>query len=158
MKELRVLFLLSLLVLILAVFTIPSDTPQCLAAPQHVLAQSWWDEVNLLSRLIVGEATGEPLMGQVAVASVILNRVQSPEFPNTLPGVIYEPWAFESVGNGFIWSRPPTPEETRAAQLALNGWDPTYGALFFWNPAKPVSPWIWSRQIILEIGGHVFAY
>jgi N-acetylmuramoyl-L-alanine amidase len=158
MKKLKMLFLVSFMAIVLAAYILPSDVPQCFAAPQHVLAQSWWDEVNLLSRLIAGEATGEPFVGQVAVASVILNRVESPEFPNTIPGVVYEPWAFESVGNGLIWSRPPTPEETRAAQLALNGWDPTYGALFFWNPSKPVSPWIWSRQIIVEIGSHVFAY
>ncbi len=135
-----------------------ADTPQCLAAPQWALAapQSWWDEVNLVSRLIMGEATGEPLAGQVGVGAVILNRVRSPEFPNTVAGVVYDPWAFESVENGLIWTREPSAEEVRAAELALNGWDPTYGALFFWNPAKPVSPWIWSRMIIAQIGSHVF--
>jgi len=136
-----------------------SDTPECLSAPNWALAapQSWWDEVNLISRLILGEASGEPFTGQVGVGAVVLNRVRSPDFPNTVPGVIYEPFAFESVSNGIIWSRPPSPTETRAAQLALNGWDPTYGALFFWNPAKPVSPWIWTRNIITQIGSHVFA-
>lgn len=135
-----------------------SDTPECLAAPTWALAapQSWWDEVSLISRLIMGEATGEPLSGQVGVGAVILNRVRSPEFPNTVPGVIYDPWAFESVGNGLIWTREPSAAEVRAAELALNGWDPTYGALFFWNPSKPVSPWIWSRSIIAQIGSHVF--
>ena len=136
-----------------------ADSPECLAAPAHVLAapQGWWDEVTLLSRLIMGEATGEPLEGQVAVAAVILNRVRSPEFPNTVPGVVYDPWAFESVENGYIWSMQPSAEEVRAAELALNGWDPTYGALYFWNPSKPVTPWIWSRSIIVQIGEHVFA-
>jgi len=140
-------------------FSLKSDTPECLAAPEWVLAapQSWWDEVNLLSRLIMGEATNEPFTGQVAVGAVVLNRVRSPEFPNTVPGVVYQPWAFESVVNGLIWSRSPSAVQIRAAQLALNGWDPTYGALFFWNPAKPVNPWIWTRQIITQIGRHVFA-
>ena len=89
---------------------------------------------------------------------MILNRTQSPEFPSTIAGVVYDIDAFESVTNGLIWSRSPSDEEIRAAELALNGWDPTGGALFFWNPSKPVSPWIWSRPIITQIGGHVFAY
>ena len=102
-----------------------ADIPQCMAAPEWALAapQTWLDEVNLIARLIMGEATGEPLAGQVAVGAVILNRVRSPEFPNTVAGVVYDPWAFESVENGLIWSREPTPENIRAAELALNGWD-----------------------------------
>lgn len=115
------------------------------------------DELDLLARVITGEASGEPYDGQVAVASVILNRVRHPSFPNSIAGVIYEPWAFESVGNGLIWSRPPLGSAYRAASDALNGWDPTYGAIFFWNPYKPVNWWIWTRQIITQIGSHVFA-
>ncbi|HHW17625.1 MAG TPA: spore cortex-lytic protein [Firmicutes bacterium] len=159
MLKKRLLCLFATALTISASFSISSDTPECLAAPEWALAapQSWWDEVNLISRLIMGEATGEPFAGQVGVGAVVLNRVRSPEFPNTVPGVIYEPDAFESVSNGLIWSRSPSPTEMRAAQLALNGWDPTYGALFFWNPAKPVSPWMWTRQIITQIGRHVFA-
>jgi len=134
-----------------------ADLPEGFSAPTHVLAQSWWDEVDLLSRVVMGEATGEPFAGQVAVAAVILNRTRSPQFPSTLSGVVYDIDAFESVTNGLIWSRPPADEEVRAAELAINGWDPTGGALFFWNPSKPVSPWIWSRAIITEIGNHVFA-
>lgn len=136
-----------------------ADIPQCLSAPIYVLAapQSWWDEVDLLSRLIMGEATGEPLAGQVGVGAVVLNRTRDPGFPGTIPGVCYDPDAFESVTNGLIWSRTPAESETRAAELAINGWDPTGGALFFWNPSKPVSPWIWSRAIITQIGSHVFA-
>lgn len=135
-----------------------TDIPQCWAAPEWALAapQTWLDEVNLIARLIMGEATGEPFAGQVGVAAVLLNRVRSPEFPNTVAGVVYDPWAFESVENGLIWTRDPSPENIRAAELALNGWDPTYGALYFWNPSKPVSPWIWTRQIIVQIGSHVF--
>ena len=136
-----------------------ADIPECLSASTYVLsaAQSWWDEVNLLSRLIMGEATGEPFTGQVGVGAVVINRTRSPSFPGTIPGVVYDPDAFESVTVGLIWSRTPDDNHVRAAELAINGWDPTGGALFFWNPSKPVSPWIWSRAIIAQIGNHVFA-
>ncbi|TYP57600.1 cell wall hydrolase [Thermosediminibacter litoriperuensis] len=110
----------------------------------------------LLARLVSGEATGEPYIGQVAVAAVVLNRVKSSKFPNTVPEVIYQPGAFESVSNGQIWARNPSRTNYKAARDALNGWDPTYGSLFFWNPYKRVSPWIWTRRIITQIGDHVF--
>jgi len=113
--------------------------------------------LDLLARVVAAEATGEPFAGQVAVAAVILNRVRHPQFPNTLSGVIYQPHAFESVSNGLIWRRTPSAEAYRAAEQALNGWDPSWGALYFWNPSKPVSPWVWTRQIIVRIGNHVFA-
>ncbi|MEW5952465.1 MAG: spore cortex-lytic enzyme [Bacillota bacterium] len=113
------------------------------------------DSVNLLARVIEGEAADEPYIGKVAVGAVIMNRVRSPAFPKTLSGVIYQPHAFESVTNG-QYNRPLSQDSIRAAQAALNGWDPSGGALFFWNPAKPVSPWIWSRNIINRIGRHVF--
>lgn len=116
------------------------------------------DELNLLARLIAAEAGDEPYEGQVAVGAVVLNRVRSPLFPDTISGVIYEPWAFESVYNGLIWQVADLDYPFRAAADALNGWDPTYGALFFWNPYKPVSGWIWSRPIITQIGDHVFAF
>lgn len=155
----RMTILLTVLPALAFAFCLRTDIPECFAAPKAVLAspQSWWDEVNLISRLIMGEANGEPFAGQVAVGAVILNRVRDPQFPNTVPGVIYEPWAFESVENGLIWSDVPSPTNIRAAELALNGWDPTYGALFFWNPSAAVSPWVWTRQIITQIGQHVFA-
>lgn len=115
------------------------------------------DDVTLLARLVEGEAGGsEPYLGKVAVAAVILNRVDSDQFPNTLAGVIYQPNAFESISNG-IANNTPSEESIKAAQDAMNGWDPTYGCLFFWNPSKPVSAWIWSRQIQTQIGAHVFA-
>lgn len=120
-------------------------------------AVSWSDDFWLMARVITGEAMGEPYTGQVAVGAVILNRTRHPSFPRTISGVIFEPWAFESVTNGLIWARPPTDSAVRAAGDALNGWDPTYGALYFWNPATAVSPWVWSRQIITQIGKHVFA-
>lgn len=114
------------------------------------------DDVMLLARVVGGEAQNEPYLGQVAVAAVILNRVKSDQFPNTLAGVIYQPHAFESITNG-IANRPPNQQAIKAAQDAMNGWDPTQGCLFFWNPAKPVSKWIWSRTIVTRIGAHVFA-
>lgn len=116
-----------------------------------------WDRngVYLLAKVIAGEARGEPFLGKVAVGAVILNRVQSSAFPDTLAGVIYQPFAFESVVNG-QYNRRVDAESLKAARLAMSGWDPTNGALFFWNPAKRVSPWIWSRNITMRIGKHVF--
>lgn len=111
---------------------------------------------DLLARVITAEAKGEPYEGQVAVGAVILNRVSDSRFPNTLAGVVYQTHAFESVSNGSIYA-PPAASSVRAAQDALNGWDPSGGAVFFWNPYKPVSEWIWSRPIIKQIGDHVFA-
>lgn len=113
--------------------------------------------IDLLARLIRAEAEAEPYEGKVAVAAVLLNRVGDSRFPKTLEGVIYEPDAFESVSNGRIYATPPTPEDYQAARDAVNGWDPTYGAVFFWNPATAVSKWVWSRPIITQIGSHVFA-
>jgi len=113
--------------------------------------------IDLLARVVRAEAEAEPYEGKVAVAAVLLNRVADPRFPKTLEGVIYEPYAFESVANGRIYQSPPTAEDLRAARDAVNGWDPTYGAVFFWNPNKPVSSWVWTRTIITQIGNHVFA-
>lgn len=112
--------------------------------------------VNLLAQVIEGEAADEPYQGKVAVGAVILNRTESAGFPNTIPGVIYEPDAFESVTNG-QYQRPVSEESMNAAIDALNGSDPTGGALYFWNPAKAVSTWVWSRPIVTQIGRHVFA-
>lgn len=113
--------------------------------------------VDLLARLIRGEAEAEPYEGKVATAAVMLNRVRDSRFPNTLEGVIYEPDAFESVTNGRIYETPPTAEDYQAARDAVNGWDPTYGCVFFWNPVTATSPWVWNRPIVTQIGKHVFA-
>ncbi len=113
------------------------------------------DDVNLLARTIFAEAKGEPYEGKVAVGAVILNRVRNPAFPNTMAGVVYQPCAFEPVKNGAI-NQAPDDEAFRAARDALNGWDPTSGALYFWNPATATSRWIWTRTITLRIGKHVF--
>ncbi len=109
----------------------------------------------LLARCIHGEARGEPYIGKVAVAAVILNRVRSPKFPNTVAGVIYQPLAFTAVADGQI-NLNPNKDSIKAARDALNGWDPTYGSLYYWNPATATSKWIWSRKITLKIGKHWF--
>lgn len=115
------------------------------------------DDIHLLARIIYAETKGEPYLGQVAVGAVILNRVRHPSFPNTLAGVIYQPLAFEPVQNGTI-NQAPDDSAYNAARDALNGWDPTGGAIYFWNPATASSPWIWTRKITLTIGEHVFAH
>jgi N-acetylmuramoyl-L-alanine amidase len=116
------------------------------------------NDLYLLARLINGEARGESFTGQVAVGAVILNRVKSDKFPNTIAGNIYQGLQFESVDNGQIW-QPLTASAIKAAEATLNGWDPTGGALYFYNPAKVHNKysWIWSRTIIHRIGNHVFA-
>lgn len=113
-------------------------------------------DIALLARLIHAEAGAEPYVGKVAVGGVVLNRVQSSKFPQTIAGVIYQPRAFESVSNGII-NRPPSEESIKAARDALSGWDPSGGALYFFNPAKTRNRWIWARRIINRLGKHVFA-
>lgn len=109
----------------------------------------------LLARAINGEARGEPYIGQVAVGAVILNRTQNPKFPRTVAGVIYQPGAFTAVSDGQL-NLAPTESSIKAAQDALNGWDPSGGALYYYNPAKTTNKWIWSRPIIKVIGSHYF--
>lgn len=113
--------------------------------------------VDLVARAISAEARGEPYRGQVAVGAVLMNRLRNARFPNSLSAVIFQPHALESVSNGLFWRRTPDAAAYSAARDAINGYDPSYGALFFWNPAKPVSGWIWTRNIIVKIGKHVFA-
>lgn len=114
------------------------------------------NDLNLLARCVYAEARGEPYTGQVAVAAVVLNRVRSASFPNTIAGVIYQPYAFTAVDDGQI-NLTPNSTAYKAAQDALNGWDPTYGCLYYYNPATATSSWIWSRQTVVTIGKHVFA-
>lgn len=113
-------------------------------------------QFQMLARIISAEAKGEPLEGQVAVGAVILNRVKSGKFPNTIASNVLKRGQFEPVANGQIWQEP-TASAVRAARLALQGWDPTNGALYFFNPDKSSSRWIWSRTVITRIGNHVFA-
>lgn len=113
------------------------------------------NDIQLMANAVYGEARGEPYTGQVAVAAVILNRVQSSTFPNTVSGVIFEPLAFTAVADGQIWL---TPNETakKAVLDAINGWDPTGSALYYFNPDTATSPWIWGRPQIKRIGKHIF--
>ncbi|MDR3217025.1 MAG: spore cortex-lytic enzyme [Clostridiaceae bacterium] len=112
-------------------------------------------DVNLLARCIHGEARGEPYLGQVAVAAVVLNRVRSSLFPNSISGVIYQQYAFSSVLDGQI-NLAPGESALKAAKDAMNGWDPTNGCLYFYNAAKTSNAWIMSRTVKLEIGSHKF--
>lgn len=130
---------------------------QVLVLPQASSSRLSSSDHDLLARLIEAEAQGEPYAGMVGVAAVVLNRVKDPRFPNTIPGTVYERHAFESVTNGLIWRRQPSTTAYKAAQDAANGWDPTYGALFFWNPSVPVNPWMWTRTITTRLGNHLFA-
>lgn len=114
------------------------------------------DDIRLLAMAINGEARGEPYTGQVAVGAVILNRVRNPSFPNSIAGVIYQPLAFEAVDTGEIY-KPISNSSYKAAKDAMNGWDPTGGAVYFFNPAKATSKWIWRLNPTLKIGRHVFA-
>lgn len=113
------------------------------------------NNVTLLSRLIYGEARGEPYTGQVAVGAVIMNRVKSSSFPNTIAGVIYQNGAFDAVSDGQI-NYTPDSTARKAAQDALNGWDPSYGAIYYFNPATATNKWIWSRPLTIVIGKHRF--
>lgn len=114
-------------------------------------------DVQLLARVINGEARGEPYEGQVAVGAIILNRVKNAKFPKTMAGVIYQPGAFTAVSDGQI-NVPLSNKSTvvKAAGDALAGWDPTDGCLYYWNPATATSRWIWSRKVKLKIGRHWF--
>ena len=111
--------------------------------------------INLLAHLIHGEARGEPYNGMVAVAAVVLNRIDSPNFPSTIPGVIYQKGAFTAVDDGQI-NLTPNQTSYNAARDALNGWDPTGGALYYFNPNTATNKWIWSRPMTVVIGKHRF--
>ena len=112
-------------------------------------------DVTLLAKLIYGEARGESYTGQVAVGAVVLNRVKHSSFPNTIAGVIYQSGAFDAVSDGQI-NLTPDSTAKKAAQDALNGWDPTYGAIYYFNPSTATNKWIWSRPMTVTIGKHRF--
>jgi len=114
-------------------------------------------DLQLMANAVYGEARGEPYEGQVAVAAVILNRLESPDFPNTISEIIFQPGAFTAVADGQIWLTPN--ERAKQAVLdAMNGWDPTENALYYFNPVTATSKWIWSRPQIKQIGEHIFCY
>jgi spore germination cell wall hydrolase CwlJ-like protein len=113
-------------------------------------------DLNLLAHLVYGEARGEPFEGQVAVAAVVLNRVQHPDFPETIEKVIFEPWAFTCVHDG-QFKLIPNETAYRAAKEALKGRDPSKGAIYYFNPKTATSSWIWTRKVTGKIGSHLFA-
>lgn len=133
------------------------STLAALGIPQSTQASaSTESEAYLLARLVHGEARGEPYTGKVAVAAVVLNRVKSAAFPNTISGVIFQSGAFDCVLDGQIWLTPDS-ESIRAANDALAGWDPSGGCVYYYNPATATSKWIWTREVRLTIGAHAFA-
>lgn len=114
------------------------------------------NDAKLLARIINAEARGESYVGQVSVGAVVLNRVAHPSFPNTIAGVIFQDGAFTAIVDG-QWNAEMYESSYKAAQDALNGWDPTGGAIYYYNPAKTTNKWIYSRPVIATIGKHVFA-
>ena len=114
------------------------------------------NDLYLLAKLVHSEARGESYMGQVAVAAVVLNRVDDSRFPNTIAGVIYQPWAFTAINDG-QFNLEPNQTAYQAAKDAMNGWDPTYGAVYYYNPKTATSAWIRSTKTVTVIGQHVFS-
>jgi N-acetylmuramoyl-L-alanine amidase len=112
-------------------------------------------DLRYMANAVYGESRGEPYEGQVAVAAVILNRIKSPSFPNTPYGVIFQPGAFTAVADGQIFMTPNNTAR-RAVRDAINGWDPTHGCIYYFNPATATSKWIWSRPQYKRIGEHIF--
>ena len=143
-----------LLLMVTGVYVLINLLPKNVEAASDSSSTS---DLQLMARAINGEARGEPYEGQVAVGAVILNRVKSSQFPNTIAGVIYEPGAFTAVADGQI--NVPIEEGStvvKAARDALNGWDPTGGAIYYFNPSTATNKWIWSRPLIKTIGKHRF--
>ncbi len=114
------------------------------------------EELDLLARAVYSEARGEPTQGQVAVAAVIINRLEDDQFPNTVSGVIFQPRAFTAVADGQFWYTP-NEQAYKAVEMALEGEDPSDGALYYYNPATATSRWIFGRPVIKRIGQHLFA-
>ncbi|NEU64080.1 spore cortex-lytic enzyme [Paenibacillus sp. ALJ109b] len=113
------------------------------------------NEIKIMANAVYGESRGEPFEGQVAVAAVILNRVKSPSFPNTPSGVIFQPGAFTAVADGQIYLEPNA-QAKKAVEQAMNGWDPSGGCLYYFNPKTATSKWIWTRPQVKTIGQHIF--
>ena len=118
-------------------------------------SSSYNSNLNLLARVIYGESRGEPYTGQVAVGAVVMNRIKSSSFPNTMSGVVYQSGAFDAVNDGQI-NLTPNSTAIKAAQDAINGWDPSYGAIYYFNPSTATNKWIWSRPMTVTIGKHRF--
>ena len=154
-----VLFSLILLLVVGIIFGYYTQVNQKMDSAE-AYAPNFWSlssKTRLLARTISAEARGEPYVGQVAVGAVIMNRVRSSKFPNTITGVIYQPWAFTAVARGYVWNHTPNSNAVRAALAARRGWDPTYGSIYYYNPAKVTTRWIYSRATVRRIGKHIFA-
>ncbi|MBP1991274.1 spore cortex-lytic enzyme [Paenibacillus eucommiae] len=132
----------------------PAQSPTGNLTPSSNLGFSE-EDITLMSNAVYGEARGEPYIGQVAVAAVILNRVQSGSFPNSVSGVIFQPGAFTAVADGQIWLKP-NESARKAVKDAINGWDPSGGCLYYFNPVTATSKWIWTRPQVKQIGKHIF--
>lgn len=157
MKKLVKIF--SIIIIILSIILVSKLIPKNEFTGQAIAASNsgTTSDVQLLARAINGEARGEPYEGQVAVGAVILNRVKAPNFPNTISGVIYQPGAFTAVSDGQInVALEDGSTVVKAARDALNGWDPTGGAIYYFNPDTATNKWIWSRPHIKTIGKHRF--
>lgn len=147
------IFVFAITILITTLLIIFSNSNKEIVAQNGSQAS----DIQLLARAINGEARGEGYEGQVAVGAVILNRVKHPDFPNTIAGVIYEPGAFTAVSDGQI-NHPISENSTvyKAARDAMNGWDPTNGCVYYFNPNTATNKWIWSKTIVKTIGKHHF--
>lgn len=121
---------------------------------KYTLNQS---EMNIMAKIIYSESRGEPYKGQVAVGAVVMNRIQSNEFPNDIRGVVFQKGAFTAVDDGQYWLSPNR-TAYHAAKDAVRGWDPTYESLYYFNPKTATSKWIWSRPQTVQIGQHIFAH
>lgn len=142
------ILIISLIIIIAALIIVPSNS----YAGKGTYSSN---DTYVLAKMINGEARGEPYVGMVAVGAVILNRVEDKKFPDTVYGVCFQPGAFDAVSDGQYYMEP-SQSALNAAKAAINGWDPTYGSLYYWNPKTATSKWIWSRTIITQIGQHVF--
>jgi len=149
MKKIFIIITILLVLVSLIILSYPNE--------EQAQGGSHTSDIQLLARAINGEARGESYEGQVAVGAVILNRVKHSDFPNTIAGVIYQPGAFTAVSDGQI-NEPIDENSTvyKAAQDALNGWDPTNGCIYYFNPNTATSSWIWSKTIVKTIGKHHF--
>lgn len=154
MKKISIIIFTVILSLSVISLSVKNYTEKTANAQNNSYSQN----LQLLARAVNGEARGEVYEGQVAVAAVILNRVDHPSFPNTIAGVIYQPGAFTAVADGQI-NVPINTNSTvyKACQDAMNGWDPSGGAIYYYNPRTATSQWIFSRPIIKNIGNHTFA-
>ena len=154
-KILKIIFIfVSLIVLLISIAILSKNSYEDIST---YAAGSGNPDIQLMARAINGEARGEPYEGQVAVGAVILNRVKSPNFPNTVSGVIYQSGAFTAVSDGQI--NVPISENSsvyKAARDAMNGWDPTGGCIYYFNPDTATNKWIWSRPLVKVIGKHRF--